>query len=150
MIDLLTRVLSKLYRMLFAPCQGWRFKKLGAGASLFYPFRVDGSQHISIGSKTTFQRDVWLYCAPLDGLEASLSIGDGCAFGYNNHITAVGRMTIGRNVLTANNVYISDNLHGYHDISSPIMNQAIYLKVKSLLVRKLDWRECLHHRSACR
>lgn len=128
MIDLLTRVLSKLYRILFAPCLGWRFKSIGAGVSLFYPFRVDGSQHISIGPKTIFQRGIWLYCTQLDGSQASISIGDGCAFGYNNHITAVGRMIIGRNVLTANNVYISDNLHGYEDISTPIMHQAVYLK----------------------
>jgi len=128
MSDLLTRIGFKLYRVFFAPCYGWKFQNIGTGAALFRPFRVDGGKGISIGAKTVFQRGIWLYCRSVGGREAALTIGDGCAFGYNNHITAVGQVTIGDNVLTANNVYISDNLHGYEDISTPIMHQPVRFK----------------------
>jgi acetyltransferase-like isoleucine patch superfamily enzyme len=128
MNEFLTRIISKLYRMCFVPCQGWKFKDVGKGAALFRPFRVDGGKGISIGARTVFQRGTWLYCCGVEGRNAVLSIGDGCAFGYNNHITAVGRVTVGNNVLTANNVYISDNLHDYEDITVPIMHQRVRFK----------------------
>ncbi len=128
MNGLIGRIFSKLYRILFFCCYQWHFKKLGSGSAIFRPFRVDGSDGIVIGKKTIFQRGVWLYCCGVDGRDASLSIGDGCAFGYNNHITAVGRVVIGENVLTANNVYISDNIHGYEDVSVPIMHQPVKFK----------------------
>ena len=32
------------------------------------------------------------------------------------HFIAYGRVSIGRNVVIAQNVYISDNLHGYEDL----------------------------------
>lgn len=127
MRDLWVRVFSKLYRVFFAPFYSWRFKSIGKGAALFHPFRVDGGG-VAIGANTIFQRGVWLYCQGVDGEEVSLSIGEGCAFGYNNHITAVGQVTIGNHVLTANNVYISDNLHDYEDVSVPIMHQRVRFK----------------------
>jgi serine acetyltransferase len=128
MSELLTRLFSKLYRMCFAFCYGWKFENVGADAALFRPFRVDGGKEISIGAKTVFQRGTWLYCCGVEGRKAALEIGDGCVFGYNNHITAVGQVVIGNNVLTANNVYISDNLHDYEDVSVPIMHQRVRFK----------------------
>ncbi len=59
-----------------------------------------------------------------------MKIGMGCVFGYNNHITAVGSVSIGDQVLTANNVYISDNVHAYGDITQPIMHQPVLVKGK--------------------
>lgn len=124
----MTRMFSKIYRILFSHCYKWAFKKLGSGAAIFRPFRVDGGSNISIGEKTVFQRGVWLYCCENDGRSASLSIGEGCVFGYNNHITAVSQVVIGNSVLTANNVYISDNIHSYEDVTLPIMHQPVRFK----------------------
>lgn len=124
----MSRLFSKVYRMCFAFGHGWKFQNIGAGTALFRPFRVDGGKEISIGAKTVFQRGAWLYCCGVGGRKATLSIGDGCAFGYNNHITAVGQVVVGDNVLTANNVYISDNLHDYEDTSVPIMHQRVRFK----------------------
>lgn len=128
MNSLLTRILARLYRTIFASCFKGLFQRLGAGAAMFRPFRVDGGNGISLGDKTIFQRGAWLYCCGVDGQSAFLTIGAGCVFGYNNHITAVSNVVIGDNVLTANNVYISDNLHGYDDISKPIMHQPVQFK----------------------
>lgn len=74
------------------------------------------------------QRGGWLYCCGIDNIPASLKLGKGCVFGYNNHIAAVREVVIGDNVLTANNVYISDNLHGYEDVSTPVMYQPVRFK----------------------
>lgn len=128
MNELLTRFFSRFYRLIFFFAYRGKFKGLGFGSALFRPFRVNGHADILIGRKTIFQRGIWLYCQGINSKHASLSIGDGCAFGYNNHITAVRRVVIGNNVLTANNVYISDNLHGYEDITVPVMHQPIKFK----------------------
>ncbi|SFN30294.1 Acetyltransferase (isoleucine patch superfamily) [Formivibrio citricus] len=104
------------------------FKKLANDALILYPFRVDGAENIEIGSGSVMQRGGWLYCHGVDEIPARLKIGDGCVFGYDNHIASVRDVVIGNNVLTANNVYISDNLHGYEDIAQPIMCQPIRFK----------------------
>ncbi len=57
-----------------------------------------------------------------------MEVGEGCVFGYNNHITAIESVRIGDHVLTANNVYISDNLHCYEDIHLPIIHQPVRMK----------------------
>jgi acetyltransferase-like isoleucine patch superfamily enzyme len=40
----------------------------------------------------------------------------------------VREVVIGDEVLTANNVYISDNIHEYEDITKPVMHQAVRFK----------------------
>lgn len=128
MKNLLMRAFSKFSMIWFHCCYIRAFKKLGVGAFIFRPFRVDGGRGISIGSKTIFLRGAWLYCCGIDERSAFLTIGAGCVFGYNNHIAAVSKVVIGDSVLTANNVYISDNIHGYEDITLPIMHQSVRFK----------------------
>jgi len=95
---------------------------------MFRPFRIDGAETIEIGDGTVVQSGCWLYSRPVQGLPSSLRIGKGCVLGYNNHIAAVRSIRIGDNVLTANNVYISDNLHSYEDVSTPILHQPVRYK----------------------
>lgn len=128
MNGLLSRVFSKLYRIGFSHCYRGSFQQLGLGATLFRPFRIDGGNGISLGEKAVIQRGAWLYCCGVDGRSATLTIGAGCVLGYNNHIAAVGKVVIGDSVLTANNVYISDNIHGYEDVTLPIMHQPVRFK----------------------
>jgi acetyltransferase-like isoleucine patch superfamily enzyme len=128
MSGLYSRILNKLWSLWFMLIHSPSFKIIGHGAFLFRPFRIDGAGGIEVGSKTIFQRGSWLYCVGIDSVSASLKLGKGCVFGYNNHITAVRDVDIGNYVLTANNVYISDNLHGYEDTSKPIMHQPVQFK----------------------
>ncbi len=128
MINVLRRIWSKLGRLWFAAVHAPAFRLCGRGVHLYSPFRIDGVERIELGSRTVFQRGSWLYCSGVGEKPAALVIGEGCIFGYNNHIAAVREVRIGRNVLTANNVYISDNLHSYEDTSTPIMHQAVRFK----------------------
>jgi len=54
-----------------------------------------------------------------------LVIEDGCVIGHFNHIYATKSIILHKNVLTADKVYISDNLHNYEDINTPILSQPI-------------------------
>lgn len=56
---------------------------------------------------------------------AELIIGNGCAIGHFNEIYATKSIVIEDNVLTADRVYISDNLHGYENPDMPIIKQPI-------------------------
>ncbi len=125
MIRFVSRVFSKLDRIWFRLYFQSAFRVLGKEAFMYRPFRIDGPEGIELGAGATIQRGGWLYCVGLEGIPASLRIGKGCVLGYNNHITAVRDVVIGDHVLTANNVYISDNLHEYEDISRPILHQPV-------------------------
>lgn len=128
MSSLHSRILTRLWSLWFTFVHSPSFKMIGRGAFLFRPFRIDGADGIEMGSKAVLQRGAWLYCCGVEGIPASLKIGKGCVFGYNNHITSVRDVVIGDYVLTANNVYISDNLHGYEDTSKPIIHQPVRFK----------------------
>jgi acetyltransferase-like isoleucine patch superfamily enzyme len=56
----------------------------------------------------------------------SLVVDSGSILGHFNHIASVNSVYIGKNVLTADKVYISDHNHQYADISKPVMDQGIY------------------------
>ena len=128
MSGLFPRIFTKLWSIWFKLLYSPSFTRIGRGSFLFRPFRIDGAEGIEVGQKTVMQRGGWLYCCGIDNVPASLRIGKGCVFGYNNHIATVRDMVIGDYVLTANNVYISDNLHGYEDTSKPIMHQPVRFK----------------------
>lgn len=102
--------------------------RLGKGSFMCRPFRIDGAAAIEIGSHTVMQRGGWLYAVSGDENLPAMRIGSRCVFGYANHVTAVHKVIIGDNVLTANNVYISDNLHAYEDVSLPIIKQPVLFK----------------------
>lgn len=103
-----------------------KYKYLASDAVILQTLRIEGKSNISIGEKVIIQRMTWLAAMPLTGLsECSLKIGAGSVIGNFNHIYATGTISIGKNVLTADKVYISDNLHGYQNPDLPILAQPI-------------------------
>lgn len=97
---------------------GWR-------SILNSPLKIDGAKNISIGSRCIVQYKTWLAAMPLTGYEPKLFIDDGCCIGNFNHIYATKLIILHKDVLTADKVYISDNLHGYEDVVTPIKDQPI-------------------------
>lgn len=79
-----------------------------------------------IGKNVIIEYKTWLAALPLTGYPTCiLNIEEGTCIGHFNHIYATGSVHIGKNVLTADKVYISDNLHGFEDVNRPIMKQPI-------------------------
>lgn len=128
MLNLVVRIYRRIKQLFFWIFHQSLFESLSRSARFVSPYRLDGADGIVIQDRTFFQRNLWLYCIGIDGLKAKLSIGEDCVFGYNNHITCVRKVTIGNFVLTANNVYISDNLHEYENITKPIIQQPVRFK----------------------
>lgn len=135
---MLTRINKKIGRLWFTYFNKHSFKELGKDSFFEYPYRVDGGDRIEVGAKTVLQRGGWLYCQGIEGVSPLFKIGSGCVFGYNNHFTCVRDVVIGDNVLTANNVYISDNLHEYEDITVPIIQQPVRFK-RNVVIGSGSW-----------
>lgn len=107
-----------------------RYKYFGNHSYINKPLRIDGSKNIYIGNNVFVGYKSWLAAVPLTQKKAELIIEAGCILGNFNHIYATESIIIHENVLTADKVYISDNLHGYEDIKTPIMYQSIIQKRK--------------------
>lgn len=79
-----------------------------------------------IGNNVTVQEHTWLAAVPWTGNDnCQLILGDRATIGAFNHIYATSRIVIENDALTANSVYITDNLHQYDNISIPIKSQPI-------------------------
>ena len=123
---LFIRILKKIRSKWFYIINRNQFEYLASDAIIQSLLRIDGKQNISIRSKVTVQKMTWLAAVPLTNHEkCHLYIGEGSIIGNFNHIYATGELTIGKNVLTADKVYIADNQHEYEDISKPILSQPI-------------------------
>ena len=115
------RLLCMVYYKSIMGQFGWR-------SILSHPLRIDGAKNISIGNRCSIQYKTWLAAMPLTGHKVKLVIEDGCCIGNFNHIYATKSIILHKDVLTADKVYISDNLHGYADINVPILKQPIVQK----------------------
>ena len=103
-----------------------KFKRLGKKTFIYKPLSIEGKQNISVGNNVYVAYKTWLAAMPHTGFKDSeLIIEDGCKIGNFNHIYATKSIRLGNNVLTADKVYISDNLHSYEDISVPILHQPV-------------------------
>ncbi len=99
------------------------FQKIGKKSRIVNPLKIKGLNKISIGSNVIINSMSWLQ---VEHEEGNLKIDDGTIIGHFNHIYAYKNIQIGKKVLTADKVYISDCMHSYLDINLPIMNQKTF------------------------
>lgn len=114
---------AAVFKLLF----GHRFARLGRGSRIVAPVAIERPDRIVIGDGVYVAAATCLAVSP-NGPQADqavLAIGDGSKIGRFNHIYACTSVRIGKKVLTANGVYISDNLHGHKDPAVPIMDQPL-------------------------
>jgi acetyltransferase-like isoleucine patch superfamily enzyme len=132
-------VKNKLYAIFFKLIYGHFFKKFGNHSKIVFPLSINGMKNISIGKDVYVAYRSWLAALPLTGeAVCELVIGKGTCIGNFNHIYATKSIVIGENVLTADKVYISDNLHEYEDITFPIIHQPIK-QIASVVIGDGTW-----------
>jgi acetyltransferase-like isoleucine patch superfamily enzyme len=108
---------SQLYYRLF-------FGHIGKKSKIIAPMRLKNVHNIRIGDDVLINKYSFLFTwAPPEAKTPCITIGDGSVIGHMNHITCLDEIIIGRQVLTADRVYISDHSHGFSDITVPIMKQ---------------------------
>ena len=101
------------------------FASFGRRTVLQRPIRLQGERWISIGADVFVGASSWLQV--LEGADGPgrLEIGDGCDLTGNCVLSAAASVRLGRHVLLARNVYVSDHTHAHHDISRPVMHQGV-------------------------
>lgn len=129
---------SSIWRSRFLLLNRHRFQHVGIGARLYNPLRIDGIRGITIGDGTIVSDGAWLAAMPLTGKNAQLLISDGVCIGHFNHIYATESIIIENDVLTADKVYISDNLHSYEDVNLPVIQQPIK-QCKPVVIGEGSW-----------
>jgi acetyltransferase-like isoleucine patch superfamily enzyme len=102
------------------------FGSIGERSKIFRPMRLTNAQNVFIGNDVVVNKHSFLLTLALvNKPEPRLSIGDGCVLGHMNHITCVEQVTIGKKVLTADRVHISDNSHVFEDPTVAILDQGV-------------------------
>jgi acetyltransferase-like isoleucine patch superfamily enzyme len=106
-----------------------RFGHFGFGSMIcFPPATLMNQRHVGIGAGTLIGPHATLSAGVFPGQPGLsgtiLRIGDRCVLGRGSSIVAHTGITIGDDVWTGPNVYITDQNHGYVDVDLPIWRQS--------------------------
>ncbi len=111
----------------------YSFGSFGSHSRILNPLRIANSKHIFIGNNVFIDSLVFLVVDTSVNNKPKLTIDDDVKLGNMNHITCVSRVFIGKGVLTADRVYISDNYHCYNNIEVPVKSQGIGSKGETII-----------------
>ncbi|GJM33463.1 MAG: hypothetical protein DHS20C18_24640 [Saprospiraceae bacterium] len=105
-----------------------RFKRLESNLSPFV--EVKNPEYITIKERTTIRPYTWLYAIVNTGnkknvFHPDLQIGKSCSIGRFCHITCSNKVVFEDNVFLTEGVLVTDSIHGYKDINTPIYNQPL-------------------------
>ncbi len=104
------------------------FGGIGRNSYVCPPFHSNDPSEVFIGEYCWINPFSWLDCVKQYGpnrFSPRLEIEDRTYIGHRAHIIACGPMRIGRDVVIADGVYITDNFHGYADVRRPIFPQPL-------------------------
>lgn len=101
-----------------------RFVCVGKKTIIFKPMRIDYPNSIKLGNQVFIAESAWLMGSSKES-NVSLQIGDNTVIGNYSHIVATKDVCIGRYVLIADKVFITDCTHEYQNSEKPIMEQSV-------------------------
>jgi acetyltransferase-like isoleucine patch superfamily enzyme len=109
--------------------RGKKFGKFGKGSIILFPTTtIFNENYIHIGNDTMIGEHVALSAGMMPGQKCLtnpvVKIGDRCLIGRGSGIVGHLSIDIGNDVWTGHHVYITDQSHGYSDISRPISQQS--------------------------
>lgn len=130
------KIVAKLHQLIDYPIS---FHHFGKKSLILSPLQIDGKKNISVGDSVAVGELSWLAAMPLTNNDKpQLVIGNNCSIGNFNHIYATSEIVFEDSVLTADKVYISDNLHSYANVSKPIIEQPIK-QLKKIRIGEGSW-----------
>jgi acetyltransferase-like isoleucine patch superfamily enzyme len=126
--------------MLFTALLSGQFGSQGRGVSIAPPFRFRNLRYMHLADRVSIERDCWILVhSPKTGCATpSLVIGAFSGIGMGATISVVQQVVLGRYVMLARNVYISDHGHAFEDVSKPIALQGLRT-VKRTLIDDETW-----------
>jgi acetyltransferase-like isoleucine patch superfamily enzyme len=120
----LARAAQRARDKTFSVLASGAFAEFGRSSVIQMPVRLAGEPRIHVGSGVFVGAGSWLQTLG-DSPDIRLEIGDGTSIAGNCVISAAVEVRLGRDVLLARNVYISDHIHAYANISRPVISQGV-------------------------
>ena len=122
--------------------RGRRFGKFGSNSVICFPANtIFNERYIHIGKDTMIGPMCTLSAGMVPGQECIsdpvVSIGDRCLIGKGSGIVGHFSITVGDDVWTGHDVYITDQNHGYEDVTKPISVQT--MPERSVTIGKGSW-----------
>jgi lipopolysaccharide O-acetyltransferase len=118
------RLMRRAYAKTFSVLTSGAFASFGKETVIEPPIRIDGERSIAIGSGVYVGSGSWLNA--LDGdAQVTIAVGDGTSIAGNCVISAAQSVRLGRRVLIARGVYISDHIHAYTDPTQAVLDQGL-------------------------
>jgi lipopolysaccharide O-acetyltransferase len=114
---LIVRVRSKVFSLGVSGA----FDSFGRRTVIQLPVRLSGERQMAIGSDVYIGADSWLQAIGNGRLE----IGDGSSLAGGCVLSAAGSVRLGKKVLVARNVYVSDHIHAYADPDRAVQEQGL-------------------------
>lgn len=118
------RLSQRLWGKLFSVATRGAFAAFGARSVIQPPVRIAGEGAIAIGSDVWVGGGSWLQTLP-GAAGIALEIGDGTSIAGSCVLSAAQSVRLGRKVLLARGVYISDHIHRYDDTSRAVLDQGV-------------------------
>lgn len=104
------------------------FASFGLGSWIVEPATVLARHRIHVGSGVTINAGSWLSVVEEHGgrrYAPVLRVGDGTQLGHDLVIACIGEVTIGREVLASDRVFIGDTYHDFRDPDTAILHQPL-------------------------
>jgi len=121
---------------------GRRFGRFGSNSIICFPANtILNERYIHIGEGTMIGPQVTLSAGMMPGqqclTESVVRIGDRCLIGKGSGIVGHLSIDIGNDVWTGHHVYITDQNHGYEDLTRPISQQL--MPEKAVVIGDGSW-----------
>ena len=112
------------------------FKTFGKRSVLKFPYKIWNKKYLSIGSDTFIAENSFFAITDNNkGRKYSpqVKIGNDVCIGSNFFVACIEGVTIEDNVLMSDRVFISDHIHGYENVTLPIIGQPLVPKGRVLI-----------------
>jgi acetyltransferase-like isoleucine patch superfamily enzyme len=136
--EIYSKVIKYINKKLFNVFFSSNFNYFGKKVSIIFPDIIKGEKYISIYDNVVIQSKSWIMAYKQNNIEPILEIYQGVEIGRFAHIVSLQKVIIEKNVLIADKVYISDNIHQYEEITIPIKQQQIKFK-SEVVIGENSW-----------
>jgi acetyltransferase-like isoleucine patch superfamily enzyme len=122
------RGVARLRDKLFSLSARGSFGHFGRRSVIQLPVRLSGEKKIWVGDDVFVGAGSWLQVVRDSDRQQggiAIEIGSGTSIAGSCVLSAVSRISLGRSVLLARNVYIADHMHAYEDPGVPVLDQGL-------------------------
>src|SRR5712691_6120366 len=130
----LYRLVVRLRAKGFSLAVSGAFASFGRRTVIQLPVRLRGERRIALGSDVFIGAGSWLQALGAGRLE----VGDGTSIAGGCVLSAAVSIRLGRKVLVARNVYVSDHVHAFEDPELAVLDQGL-ARLEPVEIRDGAW-----------